>query len=345
MSATPNVPSCFAEKLIVAASLDELDRSFRAGFGRVIDAPMYGFNLRDPAGGRLTYASAANLSDAFLARYEREAMQLDPVLAQALASGRAAYNTSMMSAAQWLASPVYRRAYRLHGVRQLVEVPLIGAGGTIGDLRFADSDGARTFAAAELRLAEELARLLACAIERVRSQARVRCERDRALAALELTGTAVVTSAPATSELVLNAAARALLAPVRGAQQRVHALIAPSTAAPRRAFARRLDVALADGTAAVLHGRSSRPAGAGGSVVTVLELRSDEPQIRPALLSALTPREREVARLVVDGLSDREIGTRLFLSHHTVSQYVKRIYRKLGVDSRVALTRLLLDGG
>ena len=57
----------------------------------------------------------------------------------------------------------------------------------------------------------------------------------------------------------------------------------------------------------------------------------------------LTPREREVALLVVDGHSDREIAQRLHLSHHTVSQYVKRIYRKLDVASRVALTRLLLD--
>jgi DNA-binding CsgD family transcriptional regulator len=31
------------------------------------------------------------------------------------------------------------------------------------------------------------------------------------------------------------------------------------------------------------------------------------------------------------------------LSHHTVSQYVKRIYRKLDVPSRVALTRLVLE--
>ena len=46
--------------------------------------------------------------------------------------------------------------------------------------------------------------------------------------------------------------------------------------------------------------------------------------------------------LIAEGLADREIAQRLFLSHHTVSQYVKRIYRKLGVDWRVGLTRLLL---
>ena len=60
---------------------------------------------------------------------------------------------------------------------------------------------------------------------------------------------------------------------------------------------------------------------------------------------ALTAREAEVAVLIVEGLADREIAERIYLSHHTVTQYVKRIYRKLDVDSRVALTRLLLGGG
>jgi DNA-binding NarL/FixJ family response regulator len=49
-----------------------------------------------------------------------------------------------------------------------------------------------------------------------------------------------------------------------------------------------------------------------------------------------------VAILVVDGLSDREIAEQLSVSHHTITQYVKRIYRKLDVDSRVMLTRALL---
>src|SRR5918994_627718 len=53
---------------------------------------------------------------------------------------------------------------------------------------------------------------------------------------------------------------------------------------------------------------------------------------RPAVIvrpkdtdGAHTPREREVALFVVDGRSDREIAERLSLSHHMVSQYVKRV--------------------
>ena len=74
----------------------------------------------------------------------------------------------------------------------------------------------------------------------------------------------------------------------------------------------------------------------------MLELQRDGGEIPEQTLVALTPREREVALRVADGLTDREIAERLWLSPHTVRQYVKRIYRKLDVDSRVALTRLLL---
>jgi len=74
----------------------------------------------------------------------------------------------------------------------------------------------------------------------------------------------------------------------------------------------------------------------------VLELTCDHPRIDHAQLIALTPRESEVAVLVVEGLSDREIAERLCLSRFTVHQHVKRIYRTLEVASRVALTRLLL---
>jgi DNA-binding CsgD family transcriptional regulator len=77
-------------------------------------------------------------------------------------------------------------------------------------------------------------------------------------------------------------------------------------------------------------------------LTAVLEVQRERPGIAPRALAPLTRREAEVAVLIADGLADREIAERLFLSHHTVSQYVKRIYRKLEVGSRVNLTRLLL---
>jgi DNA-binding CsgD family transcriptional regulator len=48
----------------------------------------------------------------------------------------------------------------------------------------------------------------------------------------------------------------------------------------------------------------------------------------------LTAAELEVVALVKDGLTNAEIGERLFLSKHTISTHLTHIYRKLGVKSR-----------
>lgn len=50
----------------------------------------------------------------------------------------------------------------------------------------------------------------------------------------------------------------------------------------------------------------------------------------------LTEQELSVVRLAAQGLTNREIGARLYLSRHTVKEYLSNAMRKLGVASRVA---------
>jgi DNA-binding CsgD family transcriptional regulator len=52
----------------------------------------------------------------------------------------------------------------------------------------------------------------------------------------------------------------------------------------------------------------------------------------------LTRAEREVVRHVVQGLSNREIGERLFVSARTVETHLAHVFAKLGIGSRVELT-------
>lgn len=63
----------------------------------------------------------------------------------------------------------------------------------------------------------------------------------------------------------------------------------------------------------------------------------------PVALPELTPREKEVVALVVEGFRNAQIGARLSLSEHTVRNYVMKIYDKLGVSNRVQLTRQWAD--
>jgi DNA-binding NarL/FixJ family response regulator len=67
----------------------------------------------------------------------------------------------------------------------------------------------------------------------------------------------------------------------------------------------------------------------------VAEFASRAKQPRPAAaLEQLTDREREVMTLVGEGLSDDEIGAKLFLSAATVRTHVSRAKRKLGARDR-----------
>jgi DNA-binding CsgD family transcriptional regulator len=55
----------------------------------------------------------------------------------------------------------------------------------------------------------------------------------------------------------------------------------------------------------------------------------------------LTPQEREIAQLAAAGLSNKQIGERLYMSHRTVGSHLYRIFPKLGITSRAALSGAL----
>jgi DNA-binding CsgD family transcriptional regulator len=58
----------------------------------------------------------------------------------------------------------------------------------------------------------------------------------------------------------------------------------------------------------------------------------------------LTPQQRQIAALAAAGLTNKQIGERLYLSHRTVATHLHQIFPKLGVTSRAAL-RDALSGG
>lgn len=61
-------------------------------------------------------------------------------------------------------------------------------------------------------------------------------------------------------------------------------------------------------------------------------------------IQLLSKREERVARLVVDGMTNRQISAALGLSEHTVRNYLFRIFDKVGVSTRVELVLYCLQG-
>jgi DNA-binding CsgD family transcriptional regulator/GAF domain-containing protein len=338
----PATVLAFARAIGEASSHAQLERAFAEGFGRVLDVPMCGFYALEPQSGRIAHNVAVNVSDVFVARYER-AMERDPLLVEARATGGPVYNLALMSAQEWEESEAYRIAYVTHRMRHVAELPLTAGGELVGALHFASSDPARSFERSDFALADAIGGVLGVAIDRIRRHERTLRALDRARAALELAGIAVVVADRAAPDLELNTAARRLLAEIVDGDARVHELLARPAGEERHV--RRLAVELVDGGAAELSAHLERVGGPDAGLVAVLELRGDHDRIPPHRLAGLTPRERDVATLVVDGLTDREIAARLSLSRHTVGQHTGQIYRKLAVRSRAELIALLLRGG
>lgn len=118
----------------------------------------------------------------------------------------------------------------------------------------------------------------------------------------------------------------------------VLALAAFLRAAPHEADAHGRTVAVPAAAGwMTLHG--SLPDGAAGGRVAVVLERTASPQATAIQLEAhgVTAREREVAELLAQGLSNPEIAAQLIISPYTVQDHIKSLFEKTGVSSRQEL--------
>ncbi|GIH23496.1 helix-turn-helix transcriptional regulator [Acrocarpospora phusangensis] len=97
-----------------------------------------------------------------------------------------------------------------------------------------------------------------------------------------------------------------------------------------------------DGRWVVLHASCMDETDPDSPTAVVIE-PAQSAEVAPIIVEAygLTPREREVLRSIACGLSTPEIAAELVLSAHTVRDYIKSVFEKVGVSSRGELTAKL----
>jgi DNA-binding CsgD family transcriptional regulator len=93
----------------------------------------------------------------------------------------------------------------------------------------------------------------------------------------------------------------------------------------------------------VIHGSRVRDRLDGSVAIIIEEAKPSE--VAPIIIQAygLTDREADLVRLVVQGLSTKEIAAELYLSGYTVQDHLKSVFEKFGVRSRRELVAKLFD--
>jgi predicted ATPase/DNA-binding CsgD family transcriptional regulator len=214
-----------------------------------------------------------------------------------------------------------------------------------------DLDRARAQLAEALRLSERIGnrRRLAFTLAAVATLAAVEGEAERALR-LDAASSTAVTEMGASLTQPMYARGAHYLA-------RARQVLDPSTSAAAVATGQTMTLAQAvdEALAWLAEPRSSAPVGErpdgaaspgrddGPSLVAVSPVQAAAPASFGG--AVLSPRELEVAALIVRGMTNRQIATELVIAEGTAANHVKHILSRLGVDSRVQIAAWAIEHG
>jgi DNA-binding CsgD family transcriptional regulator len=264
-------------------------------------------------------------------------------------SARPVAVTSAVTGGDLARDPAWRQTFGPAGIGDYLSVPLMADGTCWAQLHLHRDSSAGFFSSDDAGFVAEMAPILAT---RLRDGLRTRVD----------DGDAVVRDDPAEPGTIIVDEELSVAAATPAAQDWIDrlGLMKPNDAEPLPGFiysvAARVALARARGTEPPPCARARLQAAdgrwtvvrvaplvgaAGGYVITLEAARSED--LAPLLMRAwsLTAREREVAHLVIDGLSSEDIAQALFISVHTVRDHVKAIFGKTGVSRRQDLVAAL----
>ncbi|GAB3580903.1 hypothetical protein GCM10027445_51940 [Amycolatopsis endophytica] len=343
-----NAPSAdgghrFAVALQSALTIGDVEDAFFNVASTVIAAPGLGLYQIDATSGDMIDFKAQVDSD-FLADYETYGRQDDPVLEFVLRQNRPVDSSRVVSRQVWEGCGA-RTALDVGGYYHSLEAPVIVSGALYGTMNFARPQGQPAFSEADITAAWLAGEHLGLALERA-----LRYEQtDRRATRLEH----VLDHVP--QALVVTDLDAHVLFRNRTARSAAHnasttALIEDSIVTAMEQF--RVTSKRVCTRTAVEHQtrrrvvvKSFRLPGRDDAALTMLLDQTSGEAARLPAWDVLSKREQEIAELVSQGLTNKQIAERAFVSENTVKQHLKRVFAKTDVRNRAELMQRIWAAG
>jgi DNA-binding CsgD family transcriptional regulator len=334
----------FAGALQSALTKEDVAEAYLGSVGRVIEAEGLGLYELEPERGTVVDVRAT-VGGELLEHYEEFGRPDDPVLRFVTEQHRPIDSSRAASPAEWDACGA-RAALAIGGFGHSLEAPVMVSGLMIGTINFARRPDGPVFDDTDLVSARLASEQLGLATERA-LRFQLTGHRTNALEhALDRLPQSVVVTDLDANVIFQNRMARNDLelcdvtGPVAdGVRMCIEQAMAEFRGDGKRVFTRSIREA-ATGKQSIV--KSYRLSERDRTAVTMVFPCPDEPSARqlPAW-DVLTKREQEIAQLVSEGLTTKQIAAKAFISENTVKQHLKRVFAKTDVSNRAELVQLI----
>jgi DNA-binding CsgD family transcriptional regulator len=319
-----------------AITIEEIEHAFLAVAGQVIPAGGFGLYRIEPESGHMLGVKAQVEVD-FLDEYESYGRQDDPVLKFILQQRCAIDSSRVASRAQWDRTGACS-ALRVGGYYHSLEAPVVVSGVLHSTINFARPKGHPAFSNVDLVSARMVGEQLGLATERALRYEIAGLRTTVLEDVLDRVPQALVVTDLDAHVIFRNRAARSH-APEAGApfgfvDDSIVEAMAQFRTFGKRVYTRAGFDRHANKQVVV---KSVRLPDRDDAAMTLIFACADASAVNLPAWEVLSGREQEIAELVSQGLTNKQIAERAFVSENTVKQHLKRVFLKTDVRNRAEL--------
>lgn len=341
----------FASALQAALTVEDVAATYLEQVGLVIPAGGFGYYRLDVDSGAVVDVKAVVGRD-FLEDYEDYGRSDDPVLAFVTRHQRPIDSSRVVDAASWEACGA-RSALAVGGYGHSMEAPLLVSGMFFGTLNFARPVSDPPFSQEDLSAARLVSEQLGLATERAlrfemtgRRASALEDALDRvphAVIVTDLDARIIYQNRQARNDWDVRTTADSGSGGPDPVGARIEQAMAEFRSQGKRVCTQNVRDPATQQQAILKTYRLSEK---DRTAVTLVFPRPAEPTARrlPSW-DVLTRREQEIAQLVSEGLTTKQIAAKAFVSENTVKQHLKRIFAKTDVSNRAELVQLIWTSG